>query len=176
MFIKLLMSEQCIIEALTHRLEKWFKQIYHFVICVQLFAFVIKENARWQLTEAVSAAAQIKHVLRVLGRQKAYFKIITKRTRGGGGHSGTQGGRTRVTYFAEEGVSFKTSACPRFCKRRVLFCTQVRSMGGGGGENPLAIHKIYAALASSDSLMHQSIESPGGGGREMAGRCRAYPV
>ena len=22
-----------------------------------------------------------------------------------------------------------TSACPRFCKRRVLFCTQVRSMG-----------------------------------------------
>ena len=24
---------------------------------------------------------------------------------------------------------FKTSACPRFCKRRVLFCTQVRSMG-----------------------------------------------
>ena len=26
-------------------------------------------------------------------------------------------------------------------------------------------------------IMHQSIESPGGGGgREMAGRCRAYPV
>ena len=24
---------------------------------------------------------------------------------------------------------FKTFACPRFCKRRVLFCTQVRSMG-----------------------------------------------
>ena len=48
---------------------------------------------------------------------------------GGGGHSGTEGGRTRVTYFAEEGVFFKTSACPRFCKRRVLFCTQVRSMG-----------------------------------------------
>ena len=45
------------------------------------------------------------------------------------GHSGTEGGRTCVTYFAEEGVFFKTSACPRFCKRRVLFCTQVRSMG-----------------------------------------------
>ena len=42
---------------------------------------------------------------------------------GGGGHSGTEGGRTFVTYFAEEGVFFKTSACPRFCKRRVLFCT-----------------------------------------------------
>ena len=48
---------------------------------------------------------------------------------GGGGHSGTDGGRTRVTYFAEEGVFFNTSACPRFCKRRVLFCAQVRSMG-----------------------------------------------
>ena len=29
---------------------------------------------------------------------------------GGGGHSVTEGGRTRVTYFAEEGVFFKTSA------------------------------------------------------------------
>ena len=40
-----------------------------------------------------------------------------------------EGGRTFVTYFAEEGVFFKTSACPRFCKRRVLFCTQVQRMG-----------------------------------------------
>ena len=48
---------------------------------------------------------------------------------GGGGHSGTEGGCTCVTYFAEEGVFFKTSACPRFCKRRVPFCTMVRSMG-----------------------------------------------
>ena len=30
----------------------------------------------------------------------------------------------------------------------VLFCTQVRSMGG---ENPLTIHEIYAALMPSDS-------------------------
>ena len=37
---------------------------------------------------------------------------------GGGGHSGAEGGRTCVTYFAEEGVFFKTSACPRFCKPR----------------------------------------------------------
>ena len=58
---------------------------------------------------------------------------------GGGRNSGTEGGRTRVTYFAEEGVFFKTSACPRFCKRRVLFCTQVRSMGG---QNPLTIHAL----------------------------------
>ena len=56
--------------------------------------------------------------------------------RGWGGHSGIEGGgRTRVTYFAEEGVS----ACPRFCKRRALFCTQVRSMRG---ENPLTIHEV----------------------------------
>ena len=45
-----------------------------------------------------------------------------------------RGGRTRVTYFAEEGVFFKTSACPRFRKRRVLVCTQIRRMGV---ENPL---------------------------------------
>ena len=29
----------------------------------------------------------------------------------------------------KKGSFFKTSACPRFCKRRVLFCTQIRSMG-----------------------------------------------
>ena len=63
------------------------------------------------------------------------------------GHSGTEGGRTRATYFAEEGVFFRTSACPRFCIRRVLFCTHVRSMGR---ENPLTIHEIYAALTPSD--------------------------
>ena len=60
------------------------------------------------------------------------------------------GGRTRVMYFAEEGVFFKTSACLRSCKRRVLFSAQVRSMGGGG-ENPLTIQEIYAALTPSDS-------------------------
>ena len=56
----------------------------------------------------------------------------------GGGGGGTQvqrGGRTFVKYFAEEGVFFKTSACPRFCKRRVLFCTKY------GGQNPLTIHE-----------------------------------
>ena len=65
---------------------------------------------------------------------------------GGGGHSSSEVGHTRVMYFAEERVFFKTSACPRFCKRRVLFCTQVRSMGV---ENPLTIHEIYAALTPS---------------------------
>ena len=52
------------------------------------------------------------------------------------------------TSFAEEGVFFKTSECLRSCIKRVFFCNQVRSMGG---ENPLTIHKIYAALTPSDS-------------------------
>ena len=43
---------------------------------------------------------------------------------GGGGHSATEGGRTRVTYFAEEGV---------------------------WGPKSLTIHEIYAALTPSDS-------------------------
>ena len=36
---------------------------------------------------------------------------------GGGivGLSGTEGGRARLTFFAEEGVFFKTSECSRFC-------------------------------------------------------------
>ena len=63
------------------------------------------------------------------------------------GHSGTEGSRTPVTYFPEEGVFFETSACPRCCKRRVHFCTQLRSMQA---ENPLTIHEIYAALTPSD--------------------------
>ena len=33
-------------------------------------------------------------------------------------------------------------------KKGAFFCTQVRSMGG---ENPLTIHEIYAALTPSDS-------------------------
>ena len=49
---------------------------------------------------------------------------------GGGGHSGTEGGpHLRYVFRGRRGSFFKTSACPRFCKRRVLFCTQVRSMG-----------------------------------------------
>ena len=58
---------------------------------------------------------------------------------------GYRGGRTRVTYFAEEGVFFKTSACPRFLKEGYFF---VRNMAG---ENPLTIHEIYTALAPGHS-------------------------
>ena len=40
---------------------------------------------------------------------------------GGGGLSGTKGGRTNVKYFTEEGVFFKNSACPRFVKEGYSF-------------------------------------------------------
>ena len=58
------------------------------------------------------------------------------------------GGGAPALRISRKKVFFKTSACPRFCKRRVLFCTKVRSMGG---ENPLTIHEISAALTPSDS-------------------------
>ena len=51
---------------------------------------------------------------------------------GGGGGGGTQvqsGAAPALHISRRKGSFFKTSACPRFCKRRVLFCTQVRSMG-----------------------------------------------
>ena len=63
-------------------------------------------------------------------------RLLPTGTPRGGGHSGTEGGRTFVTYFAEEGVFFKTSACPRFCKRRVLFCTQYEVWGSKSPYNP----------------------------------------
>ena len=36
---------------------------------------------------------------------------------------------SRYVFRGGMGLFFETSACPRFCKRRVPFCTQVRSMG-----------------------------------------------
>ena len=47
-------------------------------------------------------------------------------------YSGTEGGRTRVTCFAEEGVFFKTSACPRFCKKMGTFLYPGTKYGGAG--------------------------------------------
>ena len=51
--------------------------------------------------------------------------------------SATRGGATQVergphpryVFRGGRGLFLRTSACPRFCKRRVLFCTKVRSMG-----------------------------------------------
>ena len=42
---------------------------------------------------------------------------------------GGGGGGTLVTYFAEKGVFVEDLRMSAILKRRVLFCTQVRSMG-----------------------------------------------
>ena len=50
---------------------------------------------------------------------------------GGGGESGTEGAAP-----AEEEVFFKTSACPRFWKRRVLFVPRYEVWGSKSPYNP----------------------------------------
>ena len=45
------------------------------------------------------------------------------------------------------------------CNKGVFFCTQVRSIGGGGGENPLTILEISAALTPRDSRSDWASES-----------------
>ena len=62
---------------------------------------------------------------------KILFKVNAfSHSRGGGG--GTQvlrGAAPSLRISRKKGSFFKTSACPQFCKRRIFFCTQVRSMG-----------------------------------------------
>ena len=58
--------------------------------------------------------------------------IVCDQFGGGGGGGGTRvhrGAAPALCILRKKGSFFKTSACPRFCKRRLLFCTQVRSMG-----------------------------------------------
>ena len=58
---------------------------------------------------------------------------------GGGGGGGTQvqrGAAPSLRISRKKGSFFMTSACPRFCKIRVLFCTQVRSLGSKSPYNP----------------------------------------
>ena len=47
----------------------------------------------------------------------------------GGGTQVQRGAAPALRISRKKGSFFKTSACPRFCKRRVLFCTQVRIIG-----------------------------------------------
>ena len=54
---------------------------------------------------------------------------LTEASRYPGGGTQVQRGVAPALRISRKGSFFKTSACPRFCKRRVLFCTQVRSMG-----------------------------------------------
>ena len=46
------------------------------------------------------------------------------------GLSGTEGGRTRLTYFAEEGVFFKTSECHAILYKKGNFLKPGRKYGG----------------------------------------------
>ena len=66
---------------------------------------------------------------------------------GGGDTQVQRGAAPALRILRKKGSFFKTSACPRFCKIRILFCSQVQSMGV---KNPLTIHEIYAALTPSD--------------------------
>ena len=65
------------------------------------------------------------------------------------------GGRTCVTYFAEEGV-FLTLRISRFVKEGYLFVPRYIIWGVG---NPLTIHQISAALTPSDSRSDWDSES-----------------
>ena len=73
-----------------------------------------------------------------------------------GGLSSTKGDRTRVTYFADEGVLFKTSACPRFVKEGYFFVPRYEVWGG---ENPLTIHEISTARTPNDSRSNLASKS-----------------
>ena len=52
------------------------------------------------------------------------------------GEKSTQVRSPSLRISRKKGSFFKTSACPRFCKRRVLFLTQVRRMGWKSPYNP----------------------------------------
>ena len=66
----------------------------------------------------------------------------------GGGHLGTEGGRTSVTYFAEEGVFFRDLRMSAILLKKGTFLYPGTKYGG---QNPLTIHEIYAVQTPSDS-------------------------
>ena len=70
---------------------------------------------------------------------------------GGGGGGVTQvqrGAAPALCISRKKGSFFRPPQVRGFVKEGHFFCTQIRSMGG---ENPLTIHEIYAALTPSDS-------------------------
>ena len=66
---------------------------------------------------------------------------------GGGGHSGTEGGRTRVTYFAEELQGHDYKIQDNLKKKGTFLYPGTKY----GDQYPLTIHEISAALTPSDS-------------------------
>ena len=55
---------------------------------------------------------------------------------GGGGHSGSEGGRTRVTYFAEEGVFLTPPHVRDFVKEGYFFVPRYEVWGSKSPYNP----------------------------------------
>ena len=73
---------------------------------------------------------------------------------GGGGGTQVQRGAALALHISQKkGSFFKTSACPRFCKRRVLFCSQVRSMGSKSPYNPRNIRRVTPEVTGLPSLL-----------------------
>ena len=68
--------------------------------------------------------------------------------------SGTEGGRTRITYFAEEGVFFKTHVHDLY--KKCTTCILYPRMNYGGCKDP---HIISAALMPSDFRSDRASES-----------------
>ena len=67
-------------------------------------------------------------------------------------HLGTEGGRTRVTYFAEGGVFLKPPHVRDFVKEGYFFVPRYEVW-------VVEIHEIYSALTPSDSRSDWASES-----------------
>ena len=65
----------------------------------------------------------------------------------GGGTQVQRGVAPALRISRKKGSFFKTSACPRFLLKKGTFLYPGTKYGG---QNPLTIHEIYAALTPSD--------------------------
>ena len=75
---------------------------------------------------------------------------------GGGGGGGCQvqkGGRTRVTYFAKEGVLSKTSACPRFVKEGYFFVPRYEVWAWKSPYNPRNRRRVTPEVTGVPCLL-----------------------
>ena len=74
---------------------------------------------------------------------------------GGGGGGGTQvqrGAALALRISRKKGSFLRPPHVRDFVKEGNFFVLRYEVWGGGGGENPLTAHEIYAALTPSDSL------------------------
>ena len=82
----------------------------------------------WGGTGLSFTAHKVKFVAWAYEYQVESDRFCLSRRRGGGTQV-QRGAAPALRISRKKGSFLKTSACPRFSKRRVLFCTQVRSMG-----------------------------------------------